>query len=66
MEPSIWYAVPDEYSGYKDVQPLMYGAGNIKNPKWMKSTFAVPNSMRNVDAECVAKQMANQYIPEEK
>ena len=41
--------------------PLMYPAGGQQHPNWEGWPYATPSSMRNVDAECSAKQLLYGY-----
>ena len=41
--------------------PLMYPAGGQMHPQWQNWPFATPSSMRNVDAECSARQLLGGY-----
>ena len=55
--PSIYgrFGPPDEEL------PLMYPAGGQQHPSWQDWPYATPSSMRNVDAECSARQLRKIY-----
>lgn len=47
---------PAEWGGFGDPpveRPLMYPAGSQPRPEWGAQAWAVPTSMRNVDASCI-------------
>ena len=57
-------APPSRYGGFgppDEETPLMYPAGGQQHPLWQDWPYATPSSMRNVDAECSARQLRLGY-----
>ena len=55
---------PFRYGGFgppEEEMPLMYPAGGRRHPLWQDRPFPTPSSMRNVDAECSARQLLSGY-----
>ena len=55
---------PSRYGGFgppEEEIPLMYPAGGQQHPQWQHWPYATLTSMRNVDAECSARQLLNGY-----
>lgn len=56
--------LPFLYGGFgppAEEMPLMYPAGGRRHPLWQDRPFPTPTSMRNVDAECSARQLLSGY-----
>ena len=54
---------PPRYGGFgrlEPEEPLMYPAGGQQHPDWHQP-YPTPTSMRNVDAECSARQLRGGY-----
>ena len=57
-------APPPRYGDFgplDEEMPLMYPAGSQQHPHWDDWPYATPSSMRNVDAECSARQLRSGY-----
>ena len=55
---------PSRYGSFgppEEEIPLMYPAGGQQHPQWQNWPYATLTSMRNVDAECAARQLLRGY-----
>jgi hypothetical protein len=53
---------PDVYGSFSDqdrVVPMMYPSGTHPKESWDQRSYATPSSMRNVDANCNAKEISS-------
>ena len=57
FQPSLY----GRFGSPSEETPLMYPAGSQKHPNWLDWPFSTPSSMRNVDADCAARQMMAGY-----
>ena len=58
---------PLDYGGFGSISeeiPLMHPAGKPQHPEWDEQALATPSSMRNVDADCSARQLKRGYSDE--
>lgn len=60
-QPQRWEPKWERDGSYGSALPLMYHSGRGENAEWLRRGFETPTSMRNVDATCEVKVLANRY-----